>query len=86
MPPGPGIGTQWIDVPAKYHGNACGFTFLDGHSVIHKWFRPQAIPDVTFVKLTPGSQPINVNNPDVWWVASHTSTRADGAGLLYYVP
>jgi len=25
------------DVPASYHNNACGFSFADGHSEIHKW-------------------------------------------------
>jgi prepilin-type processing-associated H-X9-DG protein len=28
---------NWEDLPASYHGNACGFGFADGHSEIHKW-------------------------------------------------
>ena len=28
---------QIIDVPASYHNGACGFSFADGHSEIHKW-------------------------------------------------
>ena len=27
----------WQDVPASYHGGACGFSFADGHSEIRKW-------------------------------------------------
>jgi prepilin-type N-terminal cleavage/methylation domain-containing protein/prepilin-type processing-associated H-X9-DG protein len=27
----------WVDKPATYHNNACGFSFADGHSEIHKW-------------------------------------------------
>jgi prepilin-type N-terminal cleavage/methylation domain-containing protein/prepilin-type processing-associated H-X9-DG protein len=27
----------WIDMPATYHGNACGVSFADGHAEIHKW-------------------------------------------------
>jgi prepilin-type N-terminal cleavage/methylation domain-containing protein/prepilin-type processing-associated H-X9-DG protein len=27
----------WADVPAHYHNGACGFSFADGHSEIHKW-------------------------------------------------
>jgi len=27
----------WADGPAFYHNKACGFTFADGHSEIHKW-------------------------------------------------
>jgi prepilin-type N-terminal cleavage/methylation domain-containing protein/prepilin-type processing-associated H-X9-DG protein len=29
--------TSWIDMPASYHGGACGVAFADGHSEIHKW-------------------------------------------------
>ncbi len=29
--------TAWGDVPASYHNGACGFSFADGHSEIHKW-------------------------------------------------
>jgi len=28
---------SWVDKPATYHNNACGFSFADGHSEIHKW-------------------------------------------------
>jgi prepilin-type N-terminal cleavage/methylation domain-containing protein/prepilin-type processing-associated H-X9-DG protein len=27
----------WRDLPASYHNGACGFSFMDGHSEIHKW-------------------------------------------------
>lgn len=29
--------TAWNDLPASYHGGACGIAFADGHSEIHKW-------------------------------------------------
>lgn len=73
--------TQWIDVPAKYHNNACGFGFADGHSEIHRWLRPGAIPPVTYRGL---SSVINTpNNPDVLWIAKRTSARQDGRPLPY---
>ncbi len=28
---------RWSDLPASYHNGACGFSFADGHSEIHKW-------------------------------------------------
>jgi prepilin-type N-terminal cleavage/methylation domain-containing protein/prepilin-type processing-associated H-X9-DG protein len=28
---------SWVDKPATYHNNACGFSFADGHSEIHGW-------------------------------------------------
>jgi prepilin-type N-terminal cleavage/methylation domain-containing protein/prepilin-type processing-associated H-X9-DG protein len=34
--PGAYTGNE-IDVPSGRHGGACGMTFADGHSVIHKW-------------------------------------------------
>ena len=27
----------WGDAPAAYHNAACGYSFADGHSEIHKW-------------------------------------------------
>ena len=35
-PGGTGAG-HWGDFPASYHNGACGISFADGHSVIHKW-------------------------------------------------
>jgi prepilin-type N-terminal cleavage/methylation domain-containing protein/prepilin-type processing-associated H-X9-DG protein len=30
-------GSSWPDLPASYHGGACGIAFADGHSIIHLW-------------------------------------------------
>lgn len=34
---GYGAPNGWCDVPATAHNGACGFAFLDGHSVIKRW-------------------------------------------------
>jgi prepilin-type N-terminal cleavage/methylation domain-containing protein/prepilin-type processing-associated H-X9-DG protein len=35
---GPGGNTNtWQDLPASFHGGACGFSFADGHTEIKKW-------------------------------------------------
>jgi len=74
-------GTRWVDVPAKYHCNSCGFSFADGHSEIHRWLVPRAIPEVTYIGM---SGILNVpNNPDVIWTAKRTSARIDGTPLPY---
>lgn len=39
--------TQWGDLPASYHNGACGFSFSDGHSEIHKWKSSATIQGVT---------------------------------------
>jgi prepilin-type processing-associated H-X9-DG protein len=69
--------TGWVNEPTKAHGNACGFSFADGHSEIHKWLVPQAIDNVTYI-----TKPVNyiphLNNQDILWVAKHTSALANG--------
>lgn len=80
--PSSAAATQWIDVPAKYHNNACGFTFADGHSEIHKWASPGNIPDVTYSPLAKNGI-YELNDPDILWVAKHTTARSDGTNLPY---
>ena len=74
-------GGKFLDGPGTYHNFACGIAFADGHSEIHKWLKPSAIPPVTYVGLT--TLFYTVNNPDVLWVAKRTSARIDGKELPY---
>ena len=74
-------GTTWIDMPSKAHGNSCGFSFADSHSEIHKWLAPGNINTVTYQTLTKGT-PL-LGDPDILWLAKHTSARSDGAALPY---
>jgi prepilin-type N-terminal cleavage/methylation domain-containing protein/prepilin-type processing-associated H-X9-DG protein len=76
MPTGGGTGTEWIDWPAKTHGNATGFGFVDGHSEIHHWIRPWAIAPTKYTGLQ--APPESLNNPDLWWVASRASAKING--------
>ena len=39
---------EWVDWPASYHDGACGFSFADGHSEIHKWRDGRTTQAVTF--------------------------------------
>lgn len=77
--------SQWVDVPAKYHGDACGFSFADGHSEIHKWTRPSDIPEATYVPpgLNKNGISVSFGNQDILWIARHTSARVDGQPLPY---
>jgi prepilin-type processing-associated H-X9-DG protein len=81
MPTGPSA-TTWIDMPAKAHGNSCGFSFADGHSEIHKWLAPANIANVTYQPLTKDGI-FEIRDPDILWVARHTSSRADGTPLPF---
>jgi prepilin-type N-terminal cleavage/methylation domain-containing protein/prepilin-type processing-associated H-X9-DG protein len=61
---------QMEDYPASYHGGACGFSFVDGHSEIHKWTSARTMP-----VLQPGELlDLGVNlsgDHDVLWIAQH---------------
>jgi prepilin-type N-terminal cleavage/methylation domain-containing protein/prepilin-type processing-associated H-X9-DG protein len=74
--------TTWIDMPEKYHGGACGFTFADGHAENHKWQNPGNVSTVTYVTLTKTGIPV-FSDPDILWLAKHTSSRGDGTPLPY---
>jgi prepilin-type N-terminal cleavage/methylation domain-containing protein/prepilin-type processing-associated H-X9-DG protein len=66
--------TQMIDFPASYHNGACGFSFADGHSEIHKWVDARTKPPARYN----GSLGLNVsqpNNKDIWWMIERTSSR-----------
>jgi prepilin-type N-terminal cleavage/methylation domain-containing protein/prepilin-type processing-associated H-X9-DG protein len=77
--PASAAATLWIDWPSKTHANACGFSFADGHSQIHKWLRPNALAKTTYnPALGLVAPPESPNNPDVWWVASGASARENG--------
>jgi len=65
-----------IDFPASYHNGACGFSFADGHSEIHKWLGSRIKPPVHY----DGKLALNVTaNPDsgkdVRWMAQNSTVR-----------
>jgi prepilin-type N-terminal cleavage/methylation domain-containing protein/prepilin-type processing-associated H-X9-DG protein len=76
QPQDPNTGTRIIDFPAAYHNGACGFSFADGHSEIHKWVGAK-------IKQAPvrfdGNLPLNVAAESSWmdakWMAEMTTVR-----------
>jgi prepilin-type N-terminal cleavage/methylation domain-containing protein/prepilin-type processing-associated H-X9-DG protein len=68
--------TKWVDLPAKLHGNAGGFGFVDGHAEIHRWINPRGIPITTYVSV-PSYPDIN-GNVDIYWVGNRTSATLSG--------
>jgi prepilin-type processing-associated H-X9-DG protein len=68
---------QIVDYPASYHGNAGGFSFVDGHSEIHRWLDSRTMPILKQGQLLP----LNVNlggDKDVIWLAQRA------VGLMQY--
>lgn len=67
---------SWGDLPASYHGGACGVSFADGHSEIHKWRSSKVT--ILPVRLSSGFQafPFTVDpnaRIDANWMTAHTS-------------
>lgn len=60
------------NMPANYHNGDCGFSFVDGHAVTHKW------RDASTLKksLAGGGTWASVN--DFPWAQSHATARLDG--------
>jgi prepilin-type N-terminal cleavage/methylation domain-containing protein/prepilin-type processing-associated H-X9-DG protein len=77
----PSSPTAWSsgdsDTPASYHNGACGFSFTDGHSEIHKWLNPgtdmPVVPgETTKPVASVGSPP---NYVDRVWLCCHACTQ-----------
>jgi len=71
----------WLDFPASYHNKACGFSFADGHSEVHRWLSPNNIQPLRYLdwtslipNLTPGR-----NDADLRWAVVE---RTPGKGGL----
>jgi prepilin-type processing-associated H-X9-DG protein len=66
-----------IDFPASYHNGACGLSFADGHSEIHKWIGTTIKPPVVLNNsggLALGG-PANDSWVDMHWMAFRTSVH-----------
>jgi prepilin-type N-terminal cleavage/methylation domain-containing protein/prepilin-type processing-associated H-X9-DG protein len=67
-----GNSTIWGDSPAWYHNGACGFSFADGHSEIHKWLSSTARTRVTTASHSPQNFDA-VGKRDFQWLWERTS-------------
>ena len=74
---------DWEDMPASYHGGACGFAFADGHATIHKWLSGSTVVPVTKVSRN-GAYPVGPNPVDILWMIQHTSAPVSGAVFIGY--
>lgn len=68
----PNATSAWIiDFPASYHGGACGFSFADGHSEIHKWKGSKIKPPVPYTGSL--NVPAGDSVQDIVWLSSVTT-------------
>ena len=61
-----------IDYPASFHGGACGLSFADGHSEIHKWKGSAIQPRMRNVEI-PLNQPAGDARNDIIWISEVTT-------------
>jgi prepilin-type N-terminal cleavage/methylation domain-containing protein/prepilin-type processing-associated H-X9-DG protein len=64
-----------IDVPANYHNGASSFSFVDGHTEIHRWTEAGFVAPVRYPlppALTPG---VSTSIGDVQWLSDRASAR-----------
>jgi len=71
-PPSPGAYAFDQDLPGFYHNGACGFSFCDGHSEIHKWRDPRTMPPLQVGVYTIQTWPVP-RDQDVAWLQDHTT-------------
>jgi prepilin-type N-terminal cleavage/methylation domain-containing protein len=62
----------FYDLPGCYHHFACGFSFADGHSEIHRWRDSRTMPPLVSGGLIPDIF-ITPDNPDVAWLQEHAT-------------
>ncbi|HLH55788.1 MAG TPA: prepilin-type N-terminal cleavage/methylation domain-containing protein [Verrucomicrobiae bacterium] len=64
-----------IDFPASYHNGACGFSFCDGHSEIHKWIGSTIKAPVHYNDNLPLNVPAKDSWQDVYWMAQNATVH-----------
>jgi prepilin-type N-terminal cleavage/methylation domain-containing protein len=76
QPNDPPAAARIIDFPASYHCGACGFSFSDGHSEIHKW-KGSTIKNapITYTATLPLNVSAGDSWPDAHWMAENTTVK-----------
>jgi prepilin-type N-terminal cleavage/methylation domain-containing protein len=70
--------TYVIDFPTGAHGRAGAMTYVDGHSIIHKWMDERTFTPSGIVQPGMGSQSATLQSPDnedCIWLAPQTSAH-----------
>ena len=63
--------SQFVDLPASYHGGAGGFCFADGHAEVHKWLESTTLVPVSYNGRN--GFPTGGKLRDVKWMIQHSS-------------
>ncbi len=67
---------QIIDMPSSTHNGACGFSFSDGHSEIHRWVGSKIKPPTKYVDSGVSlNVPAGDAQPDVFWMQENSTVK-----------
>jgi hypothetical protein len=68
----PGQPQSWrlIDLPTNLHEGACGFSFVDGHTEMHRW-RDMALT----IPMGHGPNSLAPNSNDASWLMDHSTRK-----------
>ena len=64
---------QIIDFPASFHNGACGFSYADGHSEIHKWVGSKIKAPVKYSNTLSLNVPAGDSLRDIIWWSDNTT-------------
>jgi prepilin-type N-terminal cleavage/methylation domain-containing protein/prepilin-type processing-associated H-X9-DG protein len=64
--------TSITELPGNQHGGACGISYADGHSEIHKWIGPVVAANQVPTFTVRHSVPCSLADPDMLYLAQHT--------------
>jgi len=71
-PSNPGAYRFDQDMPGFYHNGACGISFCDGHSEIHRWVDPRTTPPMQEQLHLVSTVP-SPDNQDIAWMQDRTT-------------
>jgi prepilin-type N-terminal cleavage/methylation domain-containing protein/prepilin-type processing-associated H-X9-DG protein len=74
-----GTSGRIIDFPASFHNGACGLSFADGHSEIHKWLGKAIKPPVRNVGISSQAAAGDSLQDLKWWSSVTTVNNTTGA-------
>jgi len=71
----------WEDVPSSLHNRACGLSFCDGHSEIHKWRTSTLVVPVRQIYLNATLDIPAAQDQDVLYTIQHCSAPLNSMGI-----
>jgi prepilin-type N-terminal cleavage/methylation domain-containing protein/prepilin-type processing-associated H-X9-DG protein len=64
--------TKFTELPSNQHGGACGISFADGHSEIHKWVDSVMTTHQNVSYTVVQQIPCSISDRDMLWLAERT--------------